>query len=137
MYLAILMLAGQGIPEGTLGAATQVAVAVTALFSVAIFAIPAAMLAWGFEAEAERLSRKKRRMRKKKEECQKLGIPYVQEPDSDESESDSDDDKDKGEEKENENENEKEKDDTKVHKKTDSRSATCPVCHGLGYVMQK
>ena len=36
---------------------TQVIVVFTAIGSVAVFAIPASMLAWGFEAEAERLIR--------------------------------------------------------------------------------
>ena len=36
---------------------TQLIVVFTAIGSVAVFAIPASMLAWGFEAEAERLIR--------------------------------------------------------------------------------
>jgi len=129
MYLAILMLAGQGIPDGVLGATTKVAVAVTALFSVAIFAIPAAMLAWGFEAEAERLAQRKKRIKRKRMKCKKLGVPYVPDPDTEsDSESNSDDDeKDEG----------KGEDEAKGHKKNDSRSATCPACHGLGYVVER
>ena len=37
---------------------TQAVVALTACFSIAFFAIPASMLTWGFEAEAERLFKK-------------------------------------------------------------------------------
>eukprot|EP00045_Choanoeca_perplexa_P012558 m.137428 g.137428 ORF g.137428 m.137428 type:complete len:449 (+) comp16054_c1_seq5:141-1487(+) len=55
MYTAGLMLAGQGVPDGELTAATKLLVICTAFISIAIFAIPAAMLAWGFESEAERL----------------------------------------------------------------------------------
>jgi len=89
MYLAILMLTGQGIPDGLLPPATKVGVAITAFFSVAIFAIPAAMLAWGFEAEAERLFQKKKEIRKKKTEAERLGKEYVP---SESSDSDDDDD---------------------------------------------
>jgi hypothetical protein len=49
------MLAGQGVPDGELTGATKLLVICTAFISIAIFAIPAAMLAWGFESEAERL----------------------------------------------------------------------------------
>eukprot|EP00730_Choanoeca_flexa_P004718 TRINITY_DN11781_c0_g1_i4.p2 TRINITY_DN11781_c0_g1~~TRINITY_DN11781_c0_g1_i4.p2 ORF type:complete len:416 (+),score=75.01 TRINITY_DN11781_c0_g1_i4:1259-2506(+) len=55
MYTAGLMLAGQGVPEGDLTPATKFLVLCTAFISIGIFAVPAAMLAWGFEAEAERL----------------------------------------------------------------------------------
>lgn len=54
-YIALLMLCGQGEPEGALPWYTKVVVAITACFSIAFFAIPASMLTWGFEAEAERL----------------------------------------------------------------------------------
>lgn len=53
-YLSILMLTGQGIPDGILPWYTRVVVAVTAIFAIAQFAIPASMLTWGFEQEAER-----------------------------------------------------------------------------------
>eukprot|EP00656_Telonema_subtile_P038443 TRINITY_DN4330_c0_g2_i2.p1 TRINITY_DN4330_c0_g2~~TRINITY_DN4330_c0_g2_i2.p1 ORF type:complete len:448 (-),score=169.44 TRINITY_DN4330_c0_g2_i2:186-1529(-) len=58
MYLTILMLTGQGQPSGQLPWYTKLVCSLTAFFSVAIFAIPASMLTWGFEAEAERLVRK-------------------------------------------------------------------------------
>ena len=55
---------------------TQAVVACTACFSIAFFAIPASMLTWGFEAEAERLFNKaverRRRMSKAKAEGRAL-----------------------------------------------------------------
>lgn len=53
MYLAILMLTGQGEPNGVMPWYTRVMICVTALFAIAQFAIPASMLTWGFEQEAE------------------------------------------------------------------------------------
>jgi hypothetical protein len=41
---------------------------VTAFFSVAVFAVPAAMLAWGFESEAERLVKRRKRIDARKQE---------------------------------------------------------------------
>lgn len=55
MVMSILMLTGQGGPSGQLPWYTQGVVILTGIFSVAMFAIPASMLTWGFEAEAERL----------------------------------------------------------------------------------
>merc|ERR1719335_821196 len=52
-YLSILMLTGQGIPNGTMPWYTRIIVSVTALFAIAQFAIPASMFTWGFEQEAE------------------------------------------------------------------------------------
>merc|ERR1719436_2324478 len=66
MYLAVMMLTGQGQPDGVLPWYTKLIVVVTAVFAVAQFAIPASMLTWGFEAEAER------RMRKQYQRKQKL-----------------------------------------------------------------
>eukprot|EP01134_Creolimax_fragrantissima_P003713 CFRG3713T1 len=65
-YLSILMLTGQGQPEGYMPWYTKVTCALTAVFSVAIFAIPASMLTWGFEAEAERLMKRQRDDRAKR-----------------------------------------------------------------------
>jgi hypothetical protein len=63
MVLSLLMLTGQGGPSGQLPWYTQCVVLLTGMFSVAMFAIPASMLTWGFEAEAERLGiRAKKRM---------------------------------------------------------------------------
>jgi hypothetical protein len=60
------MLTGQGTPTGTLPWYTKCIVVLTAIFSVPIFVIPAGMLTWGFEAEAERLMRKRRDRRRKR-----------------------------------------------------------------------
>lgn len=57
LYLSTLMLTGQGGPEGDLPWYTKAVVLLTSLFSVAMFAIPASMLTWGFEAEAERCAK--------------------------------------------------------------------------------
>jgi len=54
VYLAVMMLTGQGGPEGDLPWYTKVVVVMTAIFAVAQFAIPASMLTWGFEQEAQR-----------------------------------------------------------------------------------
>mmetsp|Transcript_22562 Transcript_22562/g.41394 ORF Transcript_22562/g.41394 Transcript_22562/m.41394 type:complete len:471 (+) Transcript_22562:13-1425(+) len=61
MVLSVLMLTGQGGPSGKLPWYTQCVVVLTGIFSVAMFAIPASMLTWGFEAEAERLGMKARK----------------------------------------------------------------------------
>ena len=55
LYLSTLMLTGQGGPEdaGDLPWYTRCVVLATAVFSVAMFAIPASMLTWGFEAGEE------------------------------------------------------------------------------------
>ena len=52
-YLSILMLTGQGTPDGVLPWYTKLVVMLTAVFSVPIFVIPSSMLTWGFEAEAD------------------------------------------------------------------------------------
>jgi len=54
LYLAVLMLTGQGIPDGVMPWYSRIVIAITALFAIAQFAIPASMLTWGFENEAER-----------------------------------------------------------------------------------
>eukprot|EP00457_Paulinella_chromatophora_P002240 gb/GEZN01002244.1/.p1 GENE.gb/GEZN01002244.1/~~gb/GEZN01002244.1/.p1 ORF type:complete len:602 (-),score=76.38 gb/GEZN01002244.1/:420-2225(-) len=60
MYLSVMMLTGQGQPSGELPWYTKVVVMITSVFAVGMFAIPASMLTWGFEAEAERLVRQRR-----------------------------------------------------------------------------
>ena len=60
MYLSAMMLTGQGQPEGDLPWYTKGVVLLTGIFSVAMFAIPASMLTWGFEAEAERRAKRAR-----------------------------------------------------------------------------
>ena len=72
-YLSILMLTGQGTPSGVLPWYTKVIVMLTAVFSVPIFVIPSSMLTWGFEAEAERLMRRKRESRKKSKLAKQCG----------------------------------------------------------------
>ena len=54
MYLSVMMLTGQGQPSGQLPWYTKVIVVATAVLATAQFAIPASMLTWGFEQEAER-----------------------------------------------------------------------------------
>ncbi len=76
-YLSILMLTGQGVPDGVLPWYTKVIVMLTAVFSVPIFVIPSSMLTWGFEAEAERLMRKKRARRRKEKEAARTGVPVA------------------------------------------------------------
>ncbi|CAM9674923.1 unnamed protein product [Chrysoparadoxa australica] len=63
LYLSVLMLTGQGEPDGVLPWFTKLVCAGTALFSVAMVAIPSSMLTWGFENEAQRLLKKKRERR--------------------------------------------------------------------------
>lgn len=58
MYLAVMMLTGQGQPSGVLPWYTKVMCCITSVFAVAQFAIPASMLTWGFEQEAERRMKK-------------------------------------------------------------------------------
>jgi hypothetical protein len=58
LYLATMMLTGQGGPDGDLPWYTKAVVLLTSVFSVAMFAIPASMLTWGFEAEAARCAKR-------------------------------------------------------------------------------
>lgn len=57
MYLATLMLTGQGGPDGEIPWYTSFVVLLTGIFSIGMFAIPASMLTWGFEGEAARLAK--------------------------------------------------------------------------------
>ena len=66
-YLSILMLTGQGQPEGPLPWFTKIIVALNAFISVGLFAVLASMLTWGFEQEAERLLRQDIIRRRRKE----------------------------------------------------------------------
>merc|ERR1719235_1712987 len=67
MFLSILMLTGQGDPDGDLTPSMKFVVMMTAFLSVPFFAVPAAMLTWGFEGEAERLAeREQRRFKRRK-----------------------------------------------------------------------
>ena len=85
-YLSILMLTGQGTPDGVLPWYTKVIVMLTAVFSVPIFVIPSSMLTWGFEAEAERLMRRKRERRRKDKEAKRRGLEHPDSSSSSESE---------------------------------------------------
>lgn len=71
MYLSTLMLTGQGGPDGDLPWYTKGVVLLTGVFSIGMFAIPASMLTWGFEAEAERLAA--RAIQKAREKRKKAG----------------------------------------------------------------
>lgn len=51
MYLATMMLTGQGGPDGDLPWYTSSVVLLTGVFSIGMFAIPASMLTWGFEGK--------------------------------------------------------------------------------------
>uniref|UniRef100_A0A6T2BTT3 Ion transport domain-containing protein n=1 Tax=Eutreptiella gymnastica TaxID=73025 RepID=A0A6T2BTT3_9EUGL len=77
IYLCILMLTGQGGPEGELPWYTKVVCSCTAIFSVALFAIPASMLTWGFEAEAERLMKKQHQRKRNAQARVAQGLPPV------------------------------------------------------------
>ena len=70
-YLSIMMLTGQGEPDedgGPLPWWTKTIIVITATLSVAMFAIPASMLTWGFEAEAARLAQKNFKRRRQQRE---------------------------------------------------------------------
>ena len=60
MYVTTLMLTGQASPEGQLPTSVRLVVLLTAFLSVPFFAVPAAMLTWGFEGEAQRLAARER-----------------------------------------------------------------------------
>lgn len=68
MYLSVMMLTGQGQPNGQLPWYTKVIVVVTAVLATAQFAIPASMLTWGFEKEAERRLHKNHQVQIKQKE---------------------------------------------------------------------
>jgi len=68
MYMSLLMLCGLNIPEHMTGLGKMV-VAVTGIFSIAVFAIPTGIIAWGFEPVASELIRirsEKKEMKRKK-----------------------------------------------------------------------
>jgi hypothetical protein len=66
MYLATLMLTGQGGPERDLPWYTKAVVLLTSAFSIGMFAIPVSMLTWGFEAEAARCAKRSRQLTKRR-----------------------------------------------------------------------
>ncbi len=59
MFLTCLVVTGQGLSYENMGYNwyLKVVLAFNAVISVAVFTVPAAILAWGFESEAERLSK--------------------------------------------------------------------------------
>ena len=54
LYQSTLMLTGQGIPDGELSIGGKLVVGFGAVFSIAVFALPAGLLSFGFEPIAER-----------------------------------------------------------------------------------
>lgn len=84
-FVATMMLTGQASPEGGLSApAFRAVVVLLAFLSVPFYAVPAAMLTWGFEGEAQRLvSREARKVARKR--------AYAEDPRMLESSSDSED----------------------------------------------
>lgn len=89
MYLAILMLTGQGGPQGELPWYTKCIMVLTAVFSVAVFAIPASIYTWGFEHEAMRLFKRKVEDRRKAKKAVREGKVTSWFETSDDSDSDS------------------------------------------------
>jgi len=75
MYMSLLMLCGLSIPENMtrLG---KLVVAVTGIFSIAVFAIPTGIIAWGFEPVASELI-KERTTKKERKRLKKLGITSI------------------------------------------------------------
>lgn len=71
LYISILLLTGQGGPDDSTNMPwyTKTIVMLISIFSVGVFAIPASMLTWGFEAEAARLAAKNRQTEKEKEKA--------------------------------------------------------------------
>ena len=53
VFVSAMMLTGQASPEGEMDAPLRAVVLITAFLSVPFFAVPAAMLTWGFEGEAQ------------------------------------------------------------------------------------
>jgi len=71
MYISTLMLTGQGGPDADkVPWYTKSVILLTGIFSIGMFAIPASMLTWGFEAEAERLAIETRKRAKGDYKCE-------------------------------------------------------------------
>eukprot|EP00798_Chlamydomonas_sp_ICE-L_P006552 gene6552-3204_t len=66
MFMSTLMLTGQGSPdlESDTPWYTKGVILLTGVFSIGMFAIPASMLTWGFEAEAQRVASRARQRNK-------------------------------------------------------------------------
>ena len=77
MYMSTLMLTGGGGPDtNNLPWYTKAIVLLTSVFSVAMFAIPASMLTWGFEMEAERVAKEARKRVLKRRTLSKRDSQY-------------------------------------------------------------
>eukprot|EP00940_MAST-03C_sp_MAST-3C-sp2_P000019 g19.t1 len=77
LYLSVMMLTGQGGPEGTIPWFMKILCALTAIFSVPVFVIPSSMLTWGFEAEAERMMAKDRERRLRLKRSREAGETII------------------------------------------------------------
>eukprot|EP00938_MAST-03A_sp_MAST-3A-sp1_P005749 g5749.t1 len=73
LYVSTMMLTGQGGPDGDLPWYVKVLCGTTAVFGVAFFVLPASILVWSFEAEAERLIAKDREERLKRKKMKERG----------------------------------------------------------------
>eukprot|EP00525_Craspedostauros_australis_P006005 CAMPEP_0198112148 /NCGR_PEP_ID=MMETSP1442-20131203/4046_1 /TAXON_ID= /ORGANISM="Craspedostauros australis, Strain CCMP3328" /LENGTH=218 /DNA_ID=CAMNT_0043768833 /DNA_START=11 /DNA_END=667 /DNA_ORIENTATION=+ len=89
MYLSTLMLTGQGGPSGDLPWYTKGVVLLTGAFSIGMFAIPASMLTWGFEAEAERCAKRARAMSRRNNDANNNATSETNDNDDDDNWSDS------------------------------------------------
>jgi len=74
MYLSVMMLTGQGQPDGYMPWYTKIVVCITSVFAVGLFAIFASMLTWGFEQEAEARIKRKHEEEKKRVEAILNGV---------------------------------------------------------------
>ena len=73
LYVSTMMLTGQGGPDGDIPWYVKVLCGTTAIFGVAFFVLPASILVWSFEAEAERLIAKDREERLKRKKMKDRG----------------------------------------------------------------
>jgi hypothetical protein len=77
LYVSTMMLTGQGGPDGDLPWYVKVLCGITAVFGVAFFVLPASILVWSFEAEAERLIAKDREDRLKRKKLVEKGEELI------------------------------------------------------------
>ena len=78
-YAAAMMLTGQASPEGGKGLPLfQAVVLLTAFLSVPFFAVPAAMLTWGFEGEAQRLAAREAERASRREAYADGGASHIE-----------------------------------------------------------
>lgn len=76
LYIALGMLTGSGAPERVDTTPLRVICSISSVFSVAVCSIPAAMLAWGFEAEAEKRIESRRESLKARMSAERAGRPF-------------------------------------------------------------